>query len=46
MHKLLSSGVTERGQRRQLLPGAAGNGVQNSLTKNILWLTTTKVSLI
>jgi len=30
------------GQRGQLPPGAAGEGAQNSLTINILWVTNTK----
>jgi len=40
-----SSGVTEGQKGAAVTRGCAVTGAQNSLTKNILWLTTTKVSL-
>jgi len=41
-----SSGITKGGQMRAVTSGTADEGVQNCLTKNISWLTITKLSLV
>ena len=44
--EVVDSGVTKGGRLGQLAPGAAGEGAQNSLDKNVLRLTITKMSLV
>jgi len=49
LYRLWCIGVTNGGRWRgggRLPPGAAGEGAQNSLDKNILWQTITKVSIM